>query len=325
DKTGDGEAIALDGNGATYAFYVAQTIEAAGGDWFRVRTVPRDQQAGAPVPEGYYAGHWAWIMDGRGLGQARKILRYEVDRGSGATTFHISPAWDVIPERAGSRVVVGRQYWQTYIVANDVNQSSPPCRKSNFDGPRGRVIAFWTPAADSVAENNVQSDTDGSQYMQGYGAPTPGCSTCTGGAAVLTSIEIRGNRVEGEYDWSSDCSWSGIRGYFVATPTPQAPPPIVGYGTIIADNSVVHADGERGGAIEIAHGGVAGPPPADWPLVENTLLFHNTIRDISGSAPRPPCKKNQRARTAIRLEGPANVRDAVLYGNQCVAVDKLLE
>ncbi len=325
DKAGDGEAISFDGNRDTFGFDVAQSVEAAGPDWIIVPGPLLEHQFGRQIPVGYYVGHWISIVDGSGVGQSRRIESYSVDPATHAVTFRVAPGWDVIPRRDGSRVIVLRQYWHVYVVANTVTQASPPCRKSNRTYPKGGVIGFWTPAADSAIAGNRQYDTDGIVFLQNYGAHTVSCPKCVGGAALSMALEIRDNLIDGEYDWSSDCSWSGIRGYFLATPTPESPPPILGFGDVIAHNVIAHADGPRGGAIEIAHAGASGPPPGNSPMVQNLLIFQNLIRDVTGPPPRPDCRRGQSERTGIRLEGPGNVRDTVLQGNRCEHVGRFLE
>jgi hypothetical protein len=327
DKAGDGEAFSLDANGNTFGFDAAQPVDAAGPDWVRIHRSLVHQQYGRPVPPGYYDTHWLWIVAGPGMGQARRIRSYTEDPATGMVTLRISPGWDVVPAANGARVIVGMQFWHVYIVGNDVNQASPPCHKTNLNGPRGGVIFMGGPVADSTIENNRQVDTDGIEFFQGYNAHAPSCPNCVGDAYLVSAFEIRGNVIEGEYDWSSDCSWSGIRSYFVASPTPEEPPPLLGFGTVIAHNTISHADGQRGGAIEIAHAGTAGPPPGRWAMVKDTLIYGNVIRDISGEQPRSGCRDGagQLGRTGIRLEGPENVRDTVLEGNICERVDTPLE
>jgi hypothetical protein len=325
DKAGDGEALSFDGNGNAFGFDTAQPVAEAGRDWVRIEHALLHTQNGRTVPDGYYNGHWITVVDGAGVGQTRKVESYTEGRTSMAVTFHVSPSWDVIPSGPHVRILLGRQYWQTYVVANEVTQATPPCQKSNLNSPRGGVIAFWTPVADSAIEGNRQFDTDGIEFLQDYNARTPSCPSCLGSASFATALEIRANLVDGEYDWWSDCSWSGIRGYFVATATPEAPPPLLSLGVVIAHNVIFRADGQRGGAIEIAHAGAAGPPPGTWPMVQNPLIFQNVIRDVTGAAPRAVCRESQqRERSGIRLEGPGNVRDAVLQGNQCERVDKFV-
>ncbi len=325
DKAGDGEAVSFDGNRDTFGFDVAQPVTAAGPDWVTVPGPLLTRQLGQAVPASYYIGHWLSIVDGSGVGQSRRIEGYSVDPQTQAVTFRIAPGWDVIPARAGSRAIVLRQFWQVYVVANTVTEANPPCRKSNRNDPKGGVIGFWTPAADSVIAANRQYDTDGIEFLQSYSARTASCPKCVGGAALSMGLEIRDNLIDGEYDWTSDCSWSGIRGYFVATPTPDAPPPVLGFGTVIAHNTLSRADGQRGGAIEFARAGSPGPPPGRWPMVQSPLIYRNEIRDEDGPLPRPVCHEWQRSRAGIRLEGPGNVRDAVLEANRCERVSVPLE
>lgn len=326
DKAGDGEAFSLDTNGNTFGFGAAQTVAAAGPDWIRIHRPLLHEQYGQPIPADYYDTHWVWVVAGPGQGQTRRVKSYTEDRATGMVTLRISPSWDVVPPADSARVILGMQYWQVYIVANDIDHASPPCRKANLNGPRGGVI-FVAGIADSAIEANRQVETDGIQFFHTYDAHSPSCPACIGAASVVSALEIRGNLIDGEYDWASDCSWSGIRGYFVAAPTPEEPPPILGFATVIAHNIISHADGQRGGAIDIAHAGAAGPPPGNWPMVQNTLIFGNLIRDISGELPRPTCRDghDQRTRAGIRLEGPGNIHNTVLQGNRCERVDTLLE
>jgi hypothetical protein len=325
DKAGDGEAIAFDSSGNTFGFEAAQTVDAAGPDWVRIHHSLLHQQYGQPLPDNYYNTHWLWIVAGPGMGQTRRVVGYTEDRVTGMVTLRVSPGWDIAPQAGLARVIVGKQYWQVYVVANEVNHASPPCRKANLNGPRGGVIGFAALVADSAIEANSQVETDGIEIFQDYSPHTKSCPSCVGTAILTTALEIRGNLIDGEYDWSSDCSWSGIRGYFVATPTAEEPPPLLGFGTVIAHNVISRADGQRGGGIDIAHAGAAGPPPGNWPMVQNLLIFENVIRDLSGPTPRSACREGQHDRTGIRLEGPGNIRDTVLEGNQCERVDRFLE
>ena len=325
DKDGDGEAISLDGNGGTYAFDSVQVVAAAGADWVSVRATPAHMRNGQPYPEGYFTGHWLSVVDGAGLGQTRKIQSYTQDRVRGTITFRVSPDWDLIPQGARGRVVVTRQYWQVYVLGNRINHASPPCHKSNLNAPRGGVIGLWTPIADSVVAGNEQRDSDGIEFLQAYNAHVPSCPACDNDVAFVTALEIRNNRVDGEYDWPSGCSWSGIRGYFVAAPTPESPPPWLGVGIAISGNEITHADGVRGGAIEIARAGQSGPPPGKWPMAQNILIYGNIIRDITGPAPRDACGQKQTVRSGIRIEGDENIRNTVLEANRCEDVDVPLQ
>jgi hypothetical protein len=327
DKDGDGEAFAFDGSGETFGFNGAPSIDSAGPDWVTVNSELFHQQAGRPIPrDTYYIGHWLKIVDGPGVGQTRRIVSYTEDPATSKVTFHVAPKWDIPPTHDGGRAVVGRQYWQVYVVGNDIEHRAPPCHKSNLHGPYGGEIAIWTPSADFVIDGNQQHDANGILFAQGYSVRAPSCPTCNNSAFFQTNLEIRGNRIEGEYDWSSDCSEGGIQGTIGASPTPESPPPIVAFGVSISHNVITHSDGPRGGGIDIPLTSHPGPPPGRWDFMENLLVFHNQIQDMTGPAPsQVGCHRwGQRERSGIRLEGDQNVRDTVLYGNSCERVDKSL-
>jgi hypothetical protein len=223
----------------------------------------------------------------------------------------------VLPVAGQTQVVVARQFWQTYVVGNEITQATPPCRKSNLSGPRGGEITVWAPSADSVIDGNRQFDTSGLGFTQGYSVKTASCPTCDNHSAVQTALEIRGNVLHGEYDWFSGCSWSGIHGTFGASPTPEAPPPTVSFGVQIAHNVIEHADGLRGGAIDILPTWHTGPEPHRWPLIDSLILSHNVIRDIDGPAARNVCNSGRQGRVGIRIEGAGDVTGTVLYKNSC--------
>jgi hypothetical protein len=183
---------------------------------------------------------------------------------------------------------------------------------------------MWAPSADSVIGRNRQFDTSGISFQQQYSAQFASCRACNNSSSIQTGLEIRDNLIEGEYDWSSDCSISGVTGSFAAGATPESAPPVLGFGTVIAHNTITHADGFRGGAISIGSTWTRGPPPGDWALVQSLLVFHNTIRDINGPPPRRSCNYGGR-RVGIRLDGSRNIRDTVLYDNQCESVDVALD
>ena len=320
DKVDDGEAISLDGSGNTQGFNGTAVITSAGSDWIKVQGTLNPEQAHRKVPDTYYNGHWVQIVAGPGAGQTRKITSYTRDEAGSSFTLQVAPAWDVVPGGPNSRIVVQRQYWQVVVVGNSIEHRSPPCRKSNLTGPNGGVIAIWTPSADLVVEANRQWDTNGILFAQGYSVTTPSCPTCGNGTFFQTALDIRGNRVEGEYDWTSDCSNSGIQGTFGASPTPESPPPVVGFGISISHNIVIHADAYRGGGIDIPLTSYPGPPPGNWPFIESLLIFHNQLRDLDGRPPDGKCHRGQRERSGIHLEGQDNIRYSVLYGNRCERV-----
>jgi hypothetical protein len=324
DKAGDGEAVAFDGSGDTFAFNGAQPVSAGGSDTLVVRSALLGSQNDRKVDRAsQYLGYWIQVVQGTGLGQARKITAYTQDPGTGSVTFRVSPEWDVIPSPGDSRIIVGREYWQVYAVGNDVDQRSPTCTKANLTRPNGGVIEMWAPSADSVIGLNRQFDTSGIAFQQQYSAQFASCQACNNAASIQSGLEIRDNLIEGEYDWSSDCSISGVTASFAAGATPESSPPTLGFGTVIAHNVISHADGFRGGAIVVASTWTRGPPPGDWPLVRSLMVFHNTIRDIAGTPPRTNCKYGG-ARVGIRLDDGGNIQDTVLYGNRCEHVDTAL-
>jgi hypothetical protein len=326
DKTGSGEAIVLDDNGNTSGFNGAQIVTASGPDWLTVRGPLLAEQHGARVPTlTYYQSHWIQVVQGPGIGQTRRISSYREDPLTSTVTFRVTPRWDVIPRPAQTRIGTGRQYWQIYTVANEVTQASPPCRKSNLSGPWGGQIAYWAQTADSAIDDNRQSDTSGIEFLQSYSIKSAACAECGNSMTFQTALEVRGNEVNGEYTWASDCSESGITGPFAASPTPESPPPVLSFGVALAHNTITRADGFRGGAVDITASWYRGPPPNDWPLVQNMMIFGNTIRDISGPLPAPICRRPVRGRIGIRLDGPDNVRETVLYNNKCERVDTFLD
>jgi hypothetical protein len=316
DKAGDGEALAFDANGSRPGFAGAQVVGDAGPDWVRVRNARLLDVAGQSLPrDTFYLGQWLQVVGGPGLGQVRRIVAYREDLED-TVSIQVTPQWDVQPAPADSRVQVTREMWQAAIVDNDIESGSPPCAKSNLTDKASGKITLWLSSADSAIEGNVQHDSSGILFDQVYIVRTPSCPTCENGVAFQTSLEIRANRIDGEYDWSSDCSLSGIVGYYGASPTPESPPSVTGFGVSISHNIIIHADGLRGGAIDFTPSWYAGPAPGHWPLVENPLVFHNDLRDIDGPPPRSDCHYGGK-RVGIQLGDPDNITHAVLYSNQC--------
>jgi hypothetical protein len=322
DKAGDGEALSFDGNGDTFGFIGAQPVTRAGSVTITVHgTLLGEQGKHQPIDRGsFYRGHWVHVMEGPGAGQVRKIQSYIEDAATGSVTFTVAPAWDVLPG-PGSRVVVGRNFWQLYAVANDIDQRKPPCQKANLNDPAGGVIAFWTPTADSVMAGNRQYDTSGLLFNAGYTVPStaPKCRDCGNGAAFQVGLEIRDNLIDGEYDWDSACSESGISAALSVAPAPESPPPLVGIGISIAHNRIIGADGLYGGAIDLTATWYLGPPPGHWQLLQSVVIQHNSLENIDGPAPRA-CRYTQRSRAGVRLDGVDNIRNTVLYGNRCQRV-----
>ena len=326
DKAGDGEAIAYDNNANTFALSDARTVLGATAATVTVAGPLKARQNNRDVAvASYYVGHWIQLVAGPGLGQVRKISAYRIDSGSGNVTFTVSPAWDVPPQAGHTRMGVGRQFWQVYTLANVVDHRQPLCLKSNRTRPKGGVIGLWAQIADSVVAGNRQYDTDGILMQNAYVADDPECKECVAQNTFQSFVEIRNNLVHGEYQWDSACSISGIMSSYAAAPTPSSPPPVLGFGLTIAHNTVRQADGFLGGAIDFASTWYKGPPPYRWVLIDNALIQHNVIRDITESLPKPACRYRQVVRAGVRLDAPFAMSRTVLYGNACENVAKGIE
>lgn len=320
DKIGDGEAFAFDDNANTFAFGKVAVVARATSTSVTVTAPLAARQNGQAVPIGrYYVGHWIQIVAGPGRGQVRRIIGYFTDPTTHRTRFRVSPNWDVEPAAGRSRIAVGREFWQLYVLANVVDNRRPPCRKSNRSRLAAGGISLWAQAADSVIAGNRQYDSDGIFAQENYIVPEHPCADCTMESFFQSFIEIRNNLVDGEYDWSNDCSASGIGIGIAAAPWGDPVPPTVGFGIDIADNTIRHADGLRGGAISQVNSWWPGPKPYRWPLSDDAIIQHNTITDVEGKRALPICGTSH-PRTGIAFPKPAVAWRTVLYANTCKRV-----
>jgi hypothetical protein len=318
DKDGDGEAFSYDNNNNAFAFAHAMTVVQATANTVTVRGTLEPPPKTGVTPAGYYVGHWVQVGQGPGVGQSRKIRSYRVDVSR--ITFAVEPAWDVTPDAATSRITVGRQFWQVYTVDNRIDQRKPLCLKSNRTRPKGGVIALWAQTSDSLVSGNRQYESDGILFYQSYSAKDAACRDCTAWTMQQSFVEIRANTIDGEYDWSSDCSLSGISAWNSAAPTPGSPPVVAGYGVSISHNFIRHADGLRGGAITVPLGWHNGPAPHQWTVVDNLLIHHNKLVDINGPPPSRKCDVPQKTRVGINLHQADLVWGTVSYANSCINV-----
>ena len=318
DRDGDGEAVAFDADrGAENGLPGAPALSAAGPDWVSLDR-PLSQQSGkVDAAGGYYVGYWLQILSGRGLGQVRRVVGYEEDPRTHGVRLRIAPAWDVIPEGGAARASVSRLGWQLLVIDNDIDSGAPPCRKSNLTAPNGGQIGIWASSADSVIDGNRQRDSSGIQFLMSFKDVIKDCPECDNSVASQAALEIQNNDIDGEYDWDSACSVSGILGYYAAVPDPATPPPILATAVSIGHNRIRHADGPLGGAIDFFPGWFAGPPPGLWTLALHPLIFGNRIADVDG-APTRQCRFPASERVGIRLgEHYGNVSGAVLVANEC--------
>jgi hypothetical protein len=317
DKIGDGEAISFDNNTNTFAFTSAPTVVRATLDSIAVAAPLAARQNNRDVPiESYYVGHWVQIVSGPGLGQVRKIIGYSTDLVSHLTTFRVAPSWDVVPIRGKTRMSIGREYWQLYLIDNHVDNRKPLCQKSNRSRRVGGAIGLWAQSADTVISGNHQYDSDGIFAQQNYGAAEHACADCTMLGYFNFFLEIHDNLVDGEYDWANDCSRSGIGTGLAAGPWGNEPPPTVSFGVSISHNAIRQADEQYGGAIAQVNTWFAGPEPHRWPLSDNLLIHHNSIADINGPRATPICGAS-RPRVGIAFPDPAISWHTVLYANSC--------
>jgi hypothetical protein len=317
DKIGDGEAFSYDNNANTFGLASVSAVAQATSSSISVSAalLPRQNSRDVPV-ENYYADHWIQIVAGPGVGQVRKIKSYSTDPATHQTTFKVAPDWDVAPVAATSRMAIGREYWQAYTIDNLVDHRQPLCQKSNRSRHDGGGITLWAQSADSVIEGNRQYDADGILVQQNYVLPEHPCADCGMESFFQSFLEIRDNTVDGKYDWDSNCSASGIVTGVAAAPWGGGIPPTVSYGVSISHNTVRHADGARGGGIAQVSSWYAGPEPHRWPLSDNMLIHHNSLRDISGQSALPICGSRV-ARIGINFPVPQIAWRTVLYGNTC--------
>ena len=319
DKDGDGEAIAFDGNGNTSALPVAASVLAATSNTV---TVPGPLLS--LTSSTAYSELWVQIGQGTGVGQVRPVVAYSDPTGQ-TVVLTVSPAWDVIPG-ADSFVTTAKEYWQIYTVDNFVDQRQPECTQGNANIPSGGVIGVWAGSSDSAIEGNQLYDTSGILYAMAYHVQSTEYGT-TPGTGFQTFLDIRNNIVEGEYDWAASCSYSGIRGWYGASPDAPAAPPIESYGVSISHNTVTQADDIYGGAIALSKSWYSGPAPATWQFADNTLIYQNTINNITNPPSGPSstyasCSATY-PRQGIHFDDPL-VWHTVLYANSCNNVAQTL-
>ena len=315
DKDGGGEAIAFDGNGNTSALPVAEPVLASSSSTVTVQG-PLLTLTGSNT----YNELWVQIAKGTGVGQVRSVVSYS-DPTAQTVVLTVSPAWDVIPA-SDSLVTTAKEYWQVYAVDNFVDQRQPGCTKGNTNSPSGGVLALWAGSSDSAIEGNQLYDTSGILYDMAYYVQSSEYGT-SAGTGFQTFLDIRHNTVEGEYNWTASCSYSGIRGWYGASPDAPAAPPLESYGVSISHNSVTQADDIKGGAIAISSSWYGGPAPATWQFADSTLIFSNTINNISNPASGPDsayasCSATY-PRQGIHFDDSL-VWHTVLYANSCNSV-----
>jgi len=319
DKPGDGEAIVFDeGFQDDYGgFERAATVIVPPGARLDGTTVIVNAAVPRPGPLGF-VGQWLQVVRGPGLGQLRKIVGFE--RTDAGAVFTVSPAFDVAP-REGSSVVVGMQNWQTYVLDNHIDQSSPLCVNGPKKERSGGMIVFYAPTADSVIAGNEQIATGGVAAAHQY-------MLKPGKLAVLmfeSSNELRDNRIERGPVAGGLRGLGGIRIFYTTTREPPGSPepPVLNFGSVIAGNRIAEAD--DAGAIQFEEAGPVGFLNADsgcsasWNLVSAPLVFHNELRNSRGISING---RDLRQRPPTCRVSPLDsvVWHAALYGNTCKGV-----
>jgi hypothetical protein len=325
DKTGDGEAISFDNNRNRSAFRRVSVVRQASADWIEVDRPTTPSPTEQTLADSHFSGFWLQIAAGTGVGQSRKIVAYSVNSTTGRLGIQVAPAFDVAPAVGVSAVAIAKAFWQTYVLDNDIDQRSlrdgrSLCTKgtrrdSQRDTTNGGTINVWAQAMDSVVADNRQWDTSGIWLHYLYRD-----EPIDYGHSFLSFIDIMRNKIVGEYDWNSDCSWSGIYNVFGLSAPNGAIIPRAGFGISISRNDIRHADGPGGGGISLSLGWNDGPAPHNWQLVTDTIVQHNAISDMAGDVPPEFCAQRPPYRSAIALDRAGLVWRTLLYKNKFTSV-----
>jgi len=300
DKDGDGEAIAFDNNHNRPGFLnLAVPVLASSSDpsadtsTITVGGSLIDQQLfyGSrvdvrPVTQ-YYTGDWLQVVQGPGIGQARKI--WTISTGGRTddptVTFTVKPAFAVLPQ-TNSLVTDGRLFWQTYTIDNIVDQRRPLCLKSNRTRSAGGLITLYASTIDSALEGNVQYDTSGILVAHEYMLTDPKGGVNYPSTLVQSSNEIRANIISGEYGsaGATPQAQKGIVLGYSATPN-TSPPPSLSFGMAISHNTISRVAAVNG-AISLRGNWFTGPESnvlrgvTPWKMAYATLIFRNALPDI---------------------------------------------
>jgi hypothetical protein len=317
DKYGDGEGIVYDGGVTQGGMPAAQPVIAAV-PWtdpqgisgttltFQgpVLTVLADNNGNsfsiAANPSPYYQGFWVQVLQGAGKGQWRKVESLSLGtNGAGASvTLNVTPAFDVLPDTT-SQVVMDHAFWQNATVSNFIDQRTPLCTQANARS-NGGVISWYASTADSAIEGNEQYATNGVMLHHVYLSNVNPL-----GVALQSFNEVRNNLIDAEYGGlGTSAGLGGIQlgygAYYCGNNTCAGlVPPVLGFGVTVARNTVIQADGKDGddaahgyppiGAIGLGANWNTGPLDSaglnEWPLGDTTLIFQNTLQNISATVP----------------------------------------
>jgi hypothetical protein len=312
-----------------------------------VDPVPSHQTMPSIPAARYYPGQWLQIIQGAGVGQWRKIISVAAGSNAASATiaFNVVPALDVLPTMSqpnNSVVTVGTAFWQNLTVDNVSDQSlSRGCTKLNQDyvNPSGSFLfpqlnmgamVWWGSAADSAMEGNELKDSGGIGLYHYF---APAVSGQTKSYTILKSSDtVRSNVISGQYDFTSPFSGGGISIPSGATAAPgyanawnPTDPPVTAFGITIAGNSISQAASSNFtlaprtamGAIAVGPGlDASGPADANgqraWKMANATLIFHNTLSNMSGGRLNRVGVGIASARTDL-----FETWRSVLYANNC--------
>lgn len=266
----------------------------------------------------YYVGFWAQVVDGRGLGQSRKIASYTTNPSTGEVTFTIAGTWTVMPDST-SKVVIVRPYMRVFTADNlSFNGQSDGCTMNNANAPKGGGIQAWGSMANSVFEGNVLQESDGVKFVSNLvpysvHVPPQSLDNLYPKANLKFFVDVRSNTVDREYDWDDTCSWSGIDLFYGTGPGGIAI--TQNYGINVAQNMIDQADGLVGGGFQSLLGYVA-PPGVSPPCAKNTIVQSNTIKNIQEpkASTTRGCDSSASSRLGIALSDPYTT-GTVFYNN----------
>ncbi len=272
DKAGDGEAIVYDNHMNKPGFNELAAVTAATAD-----TVSVNSKWNEAAPN-YYTGDYAFVADGKGVGQARKIAQYTPGNPSKIT---VSPPWDVIPDQT-SKLVVARNVWNSYIVDNLVDNRN--CLKTNYQGQSG-MISWWGMASDSTIEGNQQFESDGilalacfQDYTKEKGLLFP---------FLQYANEIRNNLIDGIYNPSKKKN-GGVQLWYCSlwlkgnANGPDVISPVLSYNLAVSHNQIIKASTSnyQGAIALLPSSHVSSITPYH---LKNVLIHHNNIKESPSS------------------------------------------